>query len=220
MDAIYDIVQKSPEYFAWVFGVVNELWICFVYFNRKRHDREIVELKQNLDLDLERRKKVYEMKVNQYEAYFRRIDGFNRKHQTELPATFEPILEEYMTRYLNAEAEGNSEESNATISWFGTEVSKLLTIGQKDYLELDAETNSLKLTASDEVATLLDELSGLYEESFNHTAEYLRELSVLMLQPNDQRSSELQTQSRRLAERLTDKRDELFRRMRRDLKVI
>ncbi len=61
METIYLIIKQNPEYFAWIFGLINALWLGFVYFNKKRHQRDLVSLKQALDLDLERRKKVFEM---------------------------------------------------------------------------------------------------------------------------------------------------------------
>ncbi len=40
MEEIFKVISEKPEYFAWAFGLVNALWIGFVYFNKKRHEKE------------------------------------------------------------------------------------------------------------------------------------------------------------------------------------
>jgi hypothetical protein len=60
--------------------------------------RSLLGVKQSfdLDLDLERRKKVFEMKASQYEAYFRHIDAIHNQHQTDYQDVFLPIMNEFM----------------------------------------------------------------------------------------------------------------------------
>ena len=65
MEEIFTVISEKPEYFAWTFGLVNALWMGFVYFNKKRHEKELIGVKQSFDLDLERRKKVFEMKFGE-----------------------------------------------------------------------------------------------------------------------------------------------------------
>ncbi len=50
MESIYNIVKDNPEFFTWVFGIVNFLWGAFLYFNKKSHDKEIEKLKSNLKI--------------------------------------------------------------------------------------------------------------------------------------------------------------------------
>lgn len=50
METIYNIIQSNPDYFAWAFGIVNALWLVFVYFNNKSHGRAIEALKYNFSL--------------------------------------------------------------------------------------------------------------------------------------------------------------------------
>lgn len=47
MQTIYKIVASNPEYFIWAFGVVNVLWVIFVYFNKQSHDKAMERLKHN-----------------------------------------------------------------------------------------------------------------------------------------------------------------------------
>src|SRR5690606_7989854 len=72
----YSIISKYPEAIAALFAVINGLWLAFTYFNGQRHARELEHLRHSLHLDAERRKKVFEVKVNQYEAYVTSLDAF------------------------------------------------------------------------------------------------------------------------------------------------
>ena len=45
MNDILKIITEKPEYVAWIFGVVNALWIVFLYFNKKRHEKELIKVK-------------------------------------------------------------------------------------------------------------------------------------------------------------------------------
>lgn len=47
METLYKIISNNPEYFAWAFGIINTLWIVFIYFNRKRHEHELESLKHS-----------------------------------------------------------------------------------------------------------------------------------------------------------------------------
>jgi predicted outer membrane lipoprotein len=50
MGSIYKLIQTNPEYFAWAFGLVNALWLVFVYFNRQSHEKSLERLKSTLQL--------------------------------------------------------------------------------------------------------------------------------------------------------------------------
>ncbi|MCP4162354.1 MAG: hypothetical protein GY760_19965 [Deltaproteobacteria bacterium] len=53
MEAIYKLIQTNPDYFAWVFGLVNIMWGVFLYFNKQSHDKKMANLKHSLSLKLE-----------------------------------------------------------------------------------------------------------------------------------------------------------------------
>src|SRR5438034_1065004 len=129
MEAIYDIVRQSPEYFAWSFGITNVLWAAFLYFNKKRHDRELEQLRHSLNLDLEKRKRMYEMKAAQFEKYFRMADEFGKKHQADLPLKLQPIFDEYMNSYISAEDKGDKAASTTAITKFSSQIGEIMNGG-------------------------------------------------------------------------------------------
>ena len=48
MQDIYELIQENPKFYAWVFGIVNLLWVAFAYFNKQRHERNLKQLEQDL----------------------------------------------------------------------------------------------------------------------------------------------------------------------------
>jgi len=217
MQAIYELIKQQPEFFAWVFGLVNVLWGVFIYFNQKRHSQELVRLKQSLDLDLERRRKVFEMKATHYESYFSHIDLFHRKHQNDYQEVFTPIFNEFMSRYLRAEDMGDKRESTNASIWFGEEISKITADGFQEYMILENETNSLKLTASDEVARLLDELKALQHDTFELSSEFMKKMVEITINNNQELANTFTEEITILGNKAKDKSCQLREEMRKDL---
>lgn len=125
MEEIFKVISEQPKYFAWAFGLINALWLGFVYFNKKRHENELIKVKQSLDLDLQRRKKVFEMKASQYEAYFRHIDDIHNRHKTDYQDVFMPIMNKFMSSYLQASTNNDESEATAATIEFSEQISKI-----------------------------------------------------------------------------------------------
>lgn len=217
MNLLFKHIQEQPEFYAWVFGIVNVLWGAFLYFNKKRHSEEIERLKQSLNLDLERRRKVFEMKSGQYEAYFNNIDAYQRKHQNDYHEIFVPIFSEFNKKYLTAEANGDKEGSTAATLWFSEEIQKITLNGFQELQAVEQQTNSLKLTASNEVSELLEELRKLYEEIFKASSEQLGRLVEITINNDQDAVAQMQQALSEIGERIKAKSSELREEMRRDL---
>lgn len=220
MEALFKVISEKPEFFAWAFALVNVLWGAFLYFNKKRHEEELIRVKQGLDLDLERRKKVFEMKAGQYEAYFRHIDAMHRKHQTDYQDVFAPIVNEFMASYLSASSADDKQAATQATVRFSERVSAISRDGFEELMVIESETNSLRLTASDEVASLLDEIQDLYQQLFAASGQMLGELVNITVNNDQQRATELQSQIFDLGSKTKERAAALREAMRRDLKLI
>lgn len=220
MEEIFKVISEKPEYAAWGFGLVNAVWLAFMYFNKKRHERELIAVKQSFDLDLERRKKVFEMKAAQYESYFRHIDSIHKKHQTDYQDVLTPIMNEFMSSYLQA-CDRNDEAgaTQATIR-FSEEISKITRDGFQELGVIESETNSLRLTASDEVAALLDEIKALYDQLFSISGKMMSDLVKITIKNDQKLAAENQAELMRVGELAKSKARELREQMRNDLKKI
>lgn len=217
MELIFEHIQKQPEFYAWCFVIVNGLWGVFLYFNQKWHKEELEKLKQSLNLDLERRKKIFEMKSTQYEAYFNNIDSFQEKHQNDYQEIFVPIFNEFNRRFLHAEDQNDKEASTNATLWFSEEINKITLNGFKEQQALEQQTNSLKLTASDEVAQLLEELRSLYSEIFELSSELLSKFVEITINNDQTASVKIQESMAKVGEKIKAKSNELREEMRRDL---
>lgn len=220
MEAIFEHIQSKPEFYAWCFGIVNVLWVAFLYFNNKRHKEKLENLKQSLNLDLERRKKVFEMKATHYEAYFNNIDSFQAKHQNDYQEVFVPIFNEFNRRYLHAEDQNNSEESTNATLWFSEQINQITLNGFQEQQALEQQTNSLKLSASDEVAHLLEELRQLYSEIFEQSSLLMTKLVEITVNNDQSAASEIQNSIALIGENIKTKTQELREEMRKDLQAI
>ncbi|MGI2124818.1 hypothetical protein ACRN93_16585 [Shewanella baltica] len=220
MEELFKIISEKPQYAAWAFGVINALWLAFLYFNKKRHERELIAVKQSFDLDLERRKKVFELKAAQYESYFRHIDAIHNRHQTDYQNIFLPIMNQFMTSYLHAcDRNDEAEATTATIR-FSEEISKITRDGFLELGVIESETNCLRLTASDEVAALLDEIKELYDQLFSISGKMMSDLVKITIENDQGLAAENQAELMRVGELAKSKAKELREQMRNDLKQI
>lgn len=220
MEELFKVISEKPEYFAWAFGLVNALWFGFVYFNKKRHEKELIGVKQSFDLDLERRKKVFEMKASQYEAYFRHIDAIHNRHQTDYQDVFIPIMNEFMASYLDASSRDDEAAATAATIKFSEKVSKISRDGMQELGVIESETNSLRLTASDEVATLLDEIKEIYSALFEVSGKMMSDLVKITINNDQDLANRNMAQLYELGELAKAKAAELREQMRNDLKQI
>jgi len=220
MEYIYKIISEKPGYFSFVFGFVNFLWLLFIYVNKKRHEKELIGVKQSFDLDLERRKKVFEMKASQYEAYFRNIDSIHNKHQTDYQDLFKPIMNEFISSYLDASSKNNKEAIIAATINFSEQLSKITKDGMQEMSVIESETNSLRLTASDEVANLLDEIKFIYLALFEFSNKMMSDLVKITINNDQELATKNQKELYRLGELAQNKAAELREQMRNDLKQI
>jgi hypothetical protein len=221
---IYKLIQENPEYFAWIFALLNFLWGAFLFFNKKRHDREIINLKASLshsnNLEFEKRRKLFEMKATQFEKYFKLVDAFGKKHSVDMPRKMQPITAEYFESYLKAETENDQAASNAAITRFGAKVNELLSDGLEDYLAIQSETNSLKLIATDELAKIFSSVEKQYAESFELSQEFMNQF-VSMFVKNEQEKIALYEEKMKLkANELKDSLLSLMNKMREELNQI
>lgn len=220
MEEIFIAISEKPEYFAWAFGVVNALWLFFVYFNKKRHENELVEIKQSLDLDLQRRMKVFEMKASQYEAYFKHIDHIHNRHKTDYQDVFMPIMNKFMSSYLQASAVNDEAASTTATIEFSEQISKITYDGFLELGVIESETNSLRLTASDEVALLLDEIKEIYSAMFAASGKMMSDLVQITVYNDQELANRNQTELTLLGELAKSKSKQLREQMRIDLKMI
>ncbi len=82
---------------------------------------------------------------------------------------------------------------------------------------MEQQTNSLKLTASNEVAELLEELRSLYHQIFEVSCEQMNKLVEITVHRDQEATQQIQNAIAQLGEQIKAKSQKLREEMRRDL---
>ena len=85
---------------------------------------------------------------------------------------------------------------------------------------LEQQTNSLKLSASDGVAQLLEELRQLYSEIFELSTQLMSKLVEITVNKDQSAASEIQNAIALIGDKIKVKTKELREEMRKDLQAI
>lgn len=220
MFGLFEAIRAHPGATAWLFLLANAAWVLFVYFNKQRHDRAMAQLTSDLNLESERRTKVFEVKLNLYESYVSELDSFNQRNQVDLPARMQPLFDKYIKDYLGATECNNKEKERETIAWFTHKVQLLLQHGIKEFMKLQAQSNRLKLTATDEMIITFSELETLTRASMDKVNEFMSEFVTLTLNNDETRIGAYNAQLWQLSIQTQQKSSQLMSQMRAELQSI
>ena len=220
MEPIYNFIESSPELAALVFAATNGVWLGITFFLRQRHERNLQNFKHGFDLDLEKRRKLYEMKSRQYENYVGRLDDFGRKNQVEIPSRMQPMITRFFENYLKAEDDGDQEASRMAITTFSEQVSTINQEGLNDYLKIKSESNKLKLTATPKLLEVFTQLEEATKVSFDFSNKFMGEFLNLLLANDQAAIADRQSVSMGMAEVVSKRAEDLMVAMREELQEI
>ena len=220
MDEIYKLIEGYPKNVAAVFALTNGVWLLVTFILRQKHERAIQRTKHAFDLDLERRKKVFEMKARQYEDYVGLLDDFGRKNQVEIPSKMQPMIQRFFADYLKAEDESDAKGSRQAITSFSSDISTLTQDSLNDFLKLKSESNKLKLTATPELLAIFGELESATQVSFDAANKFMGDFLGLITNQRQDEIAQRQKGLASLSEDVVKKSDELMVCMRNELSEI
>ena len=218
METIYEIIQENPHYYVWIFGIVNVLWGSFLYFNSQRHNRDLEHLRDSLSIESERRKRVFELKANQYEAYISLLDGLGRNHHDALSQKFVPILQEFLSDKLDVN--GSKEQEKQNLENFSEKILQLSQDSIQDQMHVKHESSRLKLTATSEMMVIFEELETLIKASMDQFHSLMDNFVPLLMSGNDVEMNMKQQILGEIGIKIEDARDRLIKCMRSELKNI
>jgi hypothetical protein len=178
MTTIFELIQDNPGYFALILALTNAGWIVFAYFNSQAHQRALADQQHELDLDLERRKHIFELRLSQYENFLKKLDSFGKNYQSDLLSKMEPFTSEFLQVMLSSNTD---QERNAAIGQFSTNVMSMMNDASSEYHVLRSESQTLKLTASDTLVALMEELEVLLKDSMEYSSQFISDLPQLII---------------------------------------
>ncbi len=185
IDFVYSAIHQNPKATAWAFGIINALWVAFVYFNKKRHERELQQFQHSFNLDLERRRAVFALKVSSYERYVRLLDDFGKKYQTQLGERMAPMFSQYLSEVLAVGENQDKKRAQDAAATFSNNIILLMNQAAEEYIKIQAESKTLKLTASAALLASLEELENCVANSMKTAQEFMGQFAKLLIS-NDQ----------------------------------
>ncbi len=176
---------------------------------------KITSEKEEVTLESTRRKHHYEKRYELYARYMSLLDEFKANNAgfdtDELSAHF---IE--MSNRLMANLEDVGEQMKV-LNEFGEIFRKMVAKSLSNLKQISAETNELKLVATDEINEYLDRLLVLYEEGNDLSSKAFESLDLAVAQNH---FSDVSTELNMLGEQVQDVSDKLYKAMRDDLAKI
>ena len=126
-----------------------------------------------MGLYLERRKHIFELRLGQYEKYLSRLDSFGKSYQSDLVSKMQPLMASYLSEMLAASTD---DEKGIAITRFSFNVVGIMNEASAEYQVLRSESQSLKLTASDALVLMTDELESLMKHSMDSALQFTSSL--------------------------------------------
>lgn len=150
--------------------------------------RQIECLKKEHELEIAKRKYQYESKKDQYINFFQMLDSFSGKQNIKTVENITPIINDFYSAFLRAT--NNSEEQYKASSLFMERIQNLMNENNTEFIRLKQETNTIRLIASDEVISLLNDLEKIYEDMFDISNIIIKNIPHNIIENNQ---NELQT---------------------------
>jgi len=220
MQTIYNMIQESPAFYAWAFGLVNLAWGLFIYFNKQRHDRELRHLEQDLRFNADRRLKLFDLKATQYSQYVTDLDSLGKKNQVEIPNRMQPIFDKYFQYYLAASDSGDNDRQREVIGWLGSQISAIMQESLQDVMKLKYESNRLKLIATDQMLNTFEKIEDLNQAVFNLTNSYMSQFTEIVIHQKSEETERFQREAAKLGEELQNQSRKLLSQMRKEINEI
>lgn len=138
-----------------------------------KYKAELEEIRKKHSLEIEKRKYQYEDKRAQFTKYFALLDEFHSKSNSVFLEKFNPLFIELMSASFE---QGDTECNDALVS-FTQGVQIITNEINEEYLKIKTEQNSIRLIASREVDSLLDELESSVKIATDKTTELIKLMS-------------------------------------------
>jgi len=103
-----------------------------------RFQKELEDVKKEHELDITKRKYLYESKRDAYNQFFFFLDNYNTKMNVEWTNNFLPVLEKFNKDFLKA---SNKTHQSKIVTNFTNTTIQLTKEAYKDYTKLKSETN-------------------------------------------------------------------------------
>ncbi|WP_372625827.1 hypothetical protein [Arsukibacterium sp.] len=209
--------EAWSEFDIWFLVLINLLWFALWCFSRHTSNKRFLQLKHSLNLELERRRKVYELKICQYEDYWHELEAFHLKHQNDYQNVFLPLFTEFNNRYQAAEAAQDTAAASLATLWFSGEIQQVSSINNTELQALDKQTAVLTLSAADDVVEILLEIQQLYQALLVVSTGQMNKLVAITLSKDYQAVKFIGEELQQVGNQLQQSSQRLMQAIRQDL---
>ncbi|MBV2129752.1 hypothetical protein [Arsukibacterium indicum] len=217
--AILGSFSVKTEYYIWLFIFINLLWFALFCFSKYAASKRYQQLQHSLNHELERRRKVYELKVCQYEDYCHELETFQLKHQNDYQSVFLPLYTEFSKRYQAADAAEDTAAASLATLWFCGEIQQVSSKNNNELTALDKKTAELTLSAADDVVEILTDIQLLCQKLLVVTTEQMNKLVAVALSKDHQAVKFMGDELQQTSSDLHAKTRQLMQEIRRDLLI-
>jgi hypothetical protein len=170
------------------------------------------------DLDNSKRKYKYEYKSNLYFKYFNLLDEISARANEEAQVEFMPKMNKFTSDYLLAD--GDSSKELKAAAEFSEAINNIMTKANESLIKLKNETVALKFVAGDSVLQVLQEIEKTQNESFDLSADMMREFGNNMVSKNLDVFEVQKNQLHAIGDKMIYLKDKLTQEIRKELNEI
>lgn len=179
--------------------------------------KELEELKIDHQLDLQKRKYLYESKTKVYSNFFLKVDNMNAEINIKSAEKMQVFTSEYTRNLMKCSTE--KERIKATVT-FQKRTQTLMMDASQALIQLKHETNEIRLHASDDVIEYLNLLETGYSQLIDLSNKLLSMFPQLVLSNSQDLINTMQAPLLQQANLVETIKSELINQMRIELKQI
>ena len=201
------------------------------YFNKRAEFKVLKEnnaslqkeneaIRSSYELEISKRKYIYEEKLRQYSNFFSLIDSCSKEMNSRTQQQCMDVINRFYSQFLLAvDANDSAAESNAA-SNFQRELTQIMMAANDYLIRFRQQTNTIKLIASNEIVGLLEVFDSKMEESMNLSTICLQDIQSLILQRNVQQLEINQKQINTIGQEIVTLKNKIITLMRKELDQI
>lgn len=179
--------------------------------------KQLEELKRDHQLDLQKRKYLYESKTKVYSNFFLKVDNMNTEINVKSAEKIQVFISEYTRNLMRCSTE--KERIKATVT-YQKRTQTLMMDASQALIQLKHETNEIRLHASDDVIEYLNLLETGYSKLIDESNQLLSMFPQLILSNSQELINTIQAPLLQQAALVEAVKAELINQMRIELKQI
>lgn len=191
----------------------------------ERKDKEIINIKHDLQKEIEKykddlakRKHQYEKKSETYLAFFNLLDSSGFESKEYMQKTME-INNKFYTAFLDATKNNDKVNEEKALSTFQKDLSDLMVSSRSGMITAISASNAIQLVGGQEVRDKLSEYFSYNEEIMKISDDSIKLLPALIYSNDKQKTQQMDQNLKELGKECKLKLESLKDAMRRDLEI-